>query len=194
MSNRLFLAVPLPRETKEAVARWTESLKARHDGWRWVSPDNLHLTLRFYGETAEEIESRLVERLRELESKEAAFDLEVCGWGTFPSPSRPRILWIGVTGELAPLERLARAAEEDAVALGFEPERRRFHPHLTVARAGRGRGRPSLPPRNRDGEPRFGDLPVDRIVLYRSQLGPGGPKYEPALEVPLRGARTTGGG
>jgi 2'-5' RNA ligase len=194
MSNRLFLAVPLSPEVRQAVSRWTATLERRKDGWRWVAPDNLHLTLRFYGETAEATEAALRERLRRMKSLAPPFELELAGWGAFPSPARPRVLWIGVGGELGPLERLAVTAERDAVELGFERERRRFHPHLTVARAARGRGRPELPAPAGPGEPRFGHLPVDRIVLYRSELGPGGPTYQRALEVPLVGARTPGGG
>ena len=194
MSQRLFLAVSLSDALREKVSAWTEALRRKHAGWRWVAAANLHLTLRFYGETGEETAEGLRERLSHYGEREGPFRLELAGWGAFPSASRPRVLWIGVSGEIAPLERLAERAERDAVDLGFEPERRRFHPHLTVARAARGRGSPSLPSRDEPGEPRFGDMPVDRLVLYRSQLGPQGPTYDRVLEVPLDGRSGTGAG
>jgi 2'-5' RNA ligase len=194
MKGRLFLAVPLSDSLRENVSAWTDELRREHSGWRWVTAANLHLTLRFYGETGEETAARLRDRLSLYRDIEGPFRLELAGWGAFPSVSRPRVLWIGVGGEVGPLERLAERAERDAVDLGFEPERRRFHPHLTVARAARGRGSPSLPPGGEPGEPRFGDMPVDRLVLYRSQLGPQGPTYDRVLEVPLGGRSGTGAG
>jgi 2'-5' RNA ligase len=194
MTRRLFLAVPVSDSLRESVAAWTEQLRRAHSGWRWVASANLHLTLRFYGETSEATAGQLCDRLTRYGALEAPFRLELAGWGAFPSLARPRVLWIGVSGDLEPVERLAEAAERDAAELGFEAERRRFHPHLTVARASRGRRRPSLPAKGEHAEPRFGDMSVDRLVLYRSQLGPQGPSYERVLEIPLTGTSDTGAG
>lgn len=185
MGNRLFLAVTIPGDVKESIARWVASVRAPGDGWRWVRPTNLHLTLRFYGETGEQVHEALVESVARLAKTEQPTEIRLEGWGAFPGSSRPRVLWIGLGGDVDTLARLAGRAEEEAVRLGFEPERRPFRPHLTVARAERRGGRPRLPQDETRGELRPGAVPVDRIVLYRSHLGPGGPAYEEVLEAPL---------
>lgn len=188
MSKRLFLAVALNEPLREAVAEWAGSARRRCAGWRWVAAQNLHLTLRFFGETDSGTQERLGQRLAGLGGLEGPFELELAGWGVFPSPSRPRVLWVGVSEGAQPLEHLAAEVEREAVDLGFAPEQRRFHPHLTVARAQRGRKAPQLPGDPQAPPERLGSMPVDRLVLYRSQLGSGGPTYTRELEVPLTGA------
>jgi 2'-5' RNA ligase len=188
MSRRLFLALPVPDATRRSLGDWTAGFRRRDDGWRWVAPDGIHLTLRFYGATDEDRLTALLARLRALAAAHAPVDCVARGWGVFPSPARPRVLWAGVRGGLAVLAALAAAAEREARELGYEPEGRPFHPHITLARAAQGaRARRPGPPD--DSAPDFGALPVREIVLYESRLGPGGATYERVVTLPIGGPR-----
>lgn len=178
MGPRLFLGIPTPEPVRRAVAGWIRERRAAAPGWRWVDPARMHLTLRFYGETAPELVESLAEDLREIACGEAPFALGARGWGVFPGASRPRILWVGLSGRTEPLARLARAAEAAARRRGFAPEERAFHPHLTIARAARD-SRPALPGRPDPELPDFGEYGVGELVLFRSHLRPEGPLYEP---------------
>lgn len=183
---RLFLAVDPPPATREALFRWADGWRSRDDGWRWVAADGVHLTLRFYGSTPPERVEPLRGQLAALARAHAPLALEVRGWGVFPGPSRARVLWAGLAGDVAPLAALAAGAEDGARALGFAAEERPFKGHVTLARAREGR-RPRLPGTPDREAPPFGPFAVGELVLYRSRLGPGGARYEALGRFPLGG-------
>ncbi|UCF68653.1 MAG: RNA 2',3'-cyclic phosphodiesterase [Acidobacteriota bacterium] len=178
MKQRLFVGVPLPPATRHALGQWTAHLAACHAGWRWVRAEQLHVTLRFLGDTDETIRPQLESGLAELAAAARRFVLPVAGWGVFPGPSRPRVLWAGVHDDDHRLGAMATSIERLAQQLGFEPERRRFSGHVTLARAARGARRAELPGTPKPEAPRFGELIVDRVVLFCSHLGLGGARYE----------------
>ncbi len=193
LKPRLFLALPIPQETKGAVLQWAKSWSARDDGWRWVRPEGIHLTLRFFGETSPDLLPALVESTRRVAAAAPAFDLSAVGWGVFPNPARPRVLWVGVRGAVDQVQALAAAAEDAARGLGFAPEKRTFHPHLTLARAREGMSHPRLPGAPDPGAPSFGALPARELILFESHLGPAGARYEAVVRAVLgRGGEPTG--
>jgi len=184
MGMRLFFAVPAPPAVRDALGAWAHEMRRRAPGWRWVDPSLVHLTLRFLGDTDPARVEPIAASVREIAGRVPRHAVQVRGWGVFPSPSRPRVLWVGLAGELAPLAGLAGEVEAAARALGFAPEERAFRAHLTLARAAR--DAPPRPPGPPDPErPDFGPMPVDEVVLYRSHLGPAGPTYEPLARLPL---------
>lgn len=185
VKRRLFLALPTPVETKAALLAWAREWSKGDDGWRWVRADGLHLTLRFYGETSGDLVPTLVERVRGAAAAVAPFDLAASGWGAFPNAARPRVLWAGVVGAVDDVAALAQRVESDARELGFPPEARRFHPHVTLARAREGRGHPRLPGLPDPRTPFFGPLPARELVLFESHLGPSGARYEPVARAAL---------
>ncbi len=182
---RLFLALPIPQATTEAVLEWAKNWSGRDDGWRWVRPEGIHLTLRFFGETPRDLLPALIEATRRVAAAARAFDLFAVGWGVFPNPARPRVLWVGVRGAVDQVQALARAAEEAARGLGFAPEKRSFHPHLTLARAREGMSHPRLPGAPEPGAPSFGALPARELILFESHLGPAGARYEAVARAAL---------
>jgi 2'-5' RNA ligase len=184
MGMRLFFAVPAPPAVREALAAWAREAHRRADGWRWVDPSLVHLTLRFLGDTDPERVEPLAASARQIARAQPRHAVQVRGWGVFPGPSRPRVLWAGLVGELSHLVRMAEALEGAARALGFPPEERSFRAHLTLARAVRD-ARPRLPGTPDAGQPDFGAMPVEELVLFRSHLGPAGPTYEPLARLPL---------
>lgn len=102
---------------------------------RWTRPENLHLTVEFFGETAEEEIPRLAAALAKAAGKAPAFELEIGGLGTFGSPRRPRVVWLGI--ESAGLVRLHECVQAALREIGWKPDAREFAPHLTLGRIDR---------------------------------------------------------
>jgi 2'-5' RNA ligase len=186
VSLRLFLALDLPAEHRGEIGRRAAALEARLPDARWVRPENLHLTLSFLGATDEARLPELLTALRPAFAGTGSLTLEVAGAGTFP-PARPgRVAWIGIRGGPELLALQGEVAAAAAEALGIEPERRPFHPHVTLAR-------PRRPWNRRAGEElaeafagRLGEpFTVVDGVLYRSDLAPGGAVYEAVERFPL---------
>jgi 2'-5' RNA ligase len=184
---RLFLAIDLPAPVRAAIGELEERLRRSCPGWRWVRPDGIHLTLRFLGEVAAADEARQRETWRRAIEGHPELRFHVGGLGVFPGGSRPRVLWVGVedTSETRALASLAAALEKAARDLGFEPENRPFRAHLTLARAER-EGRPVAPPPG--AAPIARDVVAEEVILFRSELGPGGARYSRIETFPLRGA------
>jgi 2'-5' RNA ligase len=205
---RLFVAVDLDPERHEAIARVVAGLRraAGSAGWdrsaRWVSPRNLHLTIRFIGEVDEAAGARGREALGppiEL----PPFDVVFEGAGVFPPRGAPRVLWIGVERGAEDLAHLFDALESRLRLAGIAPEARPFSPHLTIARfRDRERGRRGTRsagawsadlPRRRPADALAavrvgaGPMPVRSVTLYQSRLTPAGPEYSTLLSTPLGG-------
>ena len=166
---RAFLGVGLPEAQRQALNGYLEARRAAEDGLRWVSPDNLHLTLRFLGAVKPELVERLTEGLREL--RFASFEVRLGALGTFGRGAAVRVLWLGLAAGAAELAGLAGQVEEACVRSGAAPEARPYNPHLTLARARDRKGveLAELPP-----APAVPGWRVAEMALYRSRLGPGG--------------------
>lgn len=173
---------PLPRI--EALAR--ELREAGRD-LKVVSTEHLHLTLKFLGDTEEGLVSEIVSAMREAASGVAPFTVEVRGTGAFPSLSRPSVLWVGIRGADA-LAEMAKTLDEHLATLGFEPERRPWSPHVTLARVRGGSRMAAVQGVLRSHEAdAFGEAQVDEIRLKKSVLQPGGPVYTTVESVRLEG-------
>jgi 2'-5' RNA ligase len=183
---RLFLALDLPHDVRDAIGRARRDLEPRLPGWRWTRAEGVHVTLRFLGEVDD---SRLADLAPRWERAALAatgpISLEVRGLGCFPSSRRPRVLWVGVAEEpdRGRLRALAAATEREARAAGFAAEERGFRPHATLARAVAGPA--SAPP---EAEWSFGRAWIESLTLFRSDLGPGGARYTALATFPLGGA------
>ena len=152
-----------------------EQLSSDDDGVRWVPDKSLHLTLKFLGDVPDDRVQPIDESLRRIRA--SRFGAEVAGVGFFPSERAPRVFWASVrsTG----LGRLADKVDNCMVDLGYQTERRRFRPHLTLARA---RGKARIESRFVEGTRacqvrEFGTFETDRFFLYESRLDPSGAVY-----------------
>lgn len=173
---RLFLAFPLTPDVRDELTRVMTTLSRQMTGIKWVAPESLHLTVRFLGETdsrtCDDV-GRLVERLAaNFPTYQGNLTTEL---GAFPSLARPRAIWAGVTG-IEMVEELVQRIEVGVQGIGFEPETKKWSPHLTLGRARDGAHPDTAPLR----QVRVAPLPVrlDELVLYESRLGPGGAVYE----------------
>lgn len=186
---RVFCAVEMPREVREAAAAHVARLRREFPDARarWARPEGLHVTLKFIGE----IEAARVEVL----SRAAAaavegfepFELAIEEAGTFPPRGAARVLWLGVKDASGGLARLQRRLEEECEAAGFPREPRDFAPHLTLARLRAPKDAHALAGAYRRltfGPHRF---KVSELVVIRSELGPGGSRHTPLSRHPFEG-------
>lgn len=168
---RAFVAVFPPLDLREALARAARELPVAGDV-RWVTPENVHLTLKFLGEVGEKDLARVAEALGPVSERHDPFEALVSGFGAFPSAGKARTLWAGIDEGAERLGALARDVEAALQPLGFAPETRPYRPHLTLGRArrrpvslGAGTAKPGI---------RF---PVRRMDLVESVLGGEGAAY-----------------
>lgn len=133
---RLFIAVNFPVRLRRKIARLCRPLEEAGIPGRWVQPDQVHLTLKFIGETPAERVDELCEALDEVAGRFRPFALRFGPIGAFPSPRRPRVVWLGV--EATPELRFIKDDLERRLAdLGVEREMRPYQPHVTLGRAPR---------------------------------------------------------
>lgn len=173
---RLFVAVPLDARIQGALAEFSAALRTQAPGWRWVSRETLHVTLRFLGETPPANASEVESAMRAVAGQHRAGTLSLKDWGCFPSRHRARVLWVGLGGEVDTLVELARDVEVAVTALGFEPEARPFSPHVTIARAPRGAN--ARVPDAVSSMPEAVSFSFNGFALMRSHLDPKGARYE----------------
>ena len=185
--HRLFIAVELSITVVERLAMLQKDLEVRIDQefgdqvrLRTVDVPNIHITLKFIGDTAPEMVPRIQEVLSELCKPLFPFEVECRDVGVFPKPSRPRILWAGLDEKSAEvLGLLQKTIEHDLFeTLAIEKESRSFSPHVTVARV-KSRTAPSFKELlQRYDDVSFGESFIKDIVLYESHLDEDGPRYE----------------
>ena len=175
---RLFVAIDLPEDIKEAVADIGRDLPGAHR----VPREQLHLTLRFIGE----VDGGTLKAVREalMGVKGIPFTLMLTGVGHFPPGRHPRVLWVGLDGS-APLLALQHEVERALIGAGIPPEERKFSPHLTLARL------KETPPAKVAGlEERYrdfgaGPFPVEEFHLYASTLNRTGAVHVKVQTYPL---------
>ena len=180
-SLRAFVALPIDEELRARISEATEGLKKQLNHVRWVSLENLHLTLRFLGSSSPESLGQLEPALRAATGACPPCEAQVSGLGMFPDGGRPRVLWLGIVLP-GPILRLQEACEAAAVAAGFPPESRPFRCHLTLGRFRDGAPRPALPDRQ------LGSSRLEKLVLFKSDLRRQGAVYTPITEFRLGAA------
>ena len=178
---RLFVAIDLPEQVKEAVAGITgRDLPGAH----WVHREQLHLTLRFIGDADEETFLAVKEALRTVRS--TSFSLTMKGVGHFPPGRRPRVFWVGMA-ESEPLEALQRQVETKIIGAGISPDERRFSPHITLARLKETPAERVLALEERHRMFSAGPFPVTEFYLYSSTLTREGAIHKREAGYPLGG-------
>jgi 2'-5' RNA ligase len=187
---RAFIAIELPAHVCDAIQKQTVRLRQTlgNDLIRLVPTQNMHLTLKFLGDTTTSYLDFLKQLLiREAESH-PQFDLQLGGLGAFPTSRRPRLLWIGIHAP-ADLVSLQRGIEAGASRLGYEQEERPFSPHLTIGRVRQNVSPPELQKVRAALDTiqlgNIGTARVNSIHLFKSDLQPGGSIYTKLFSAPL---------
>lgn len=152
----------------------------------WVAETNLHVTLKFLGQIEATRVAAIADAIGVVAARTPSFELVVRGLGAFPTPARPRIVWVGLE-PAAPLAVLAGALDSALATLGFAREARPFAAHVTLGRVRDSRRNPALAAAlARPAE--CGRLTVARVALMRSELHPRGARYTELTSVVLAGA------
>ena len=182
---RTFIALPLSPAITEKLADVQRLLRrgSPERAAHWVEPTNIHATLFFLGDILPARQHPIEKALSVVARNVRPFVFDVQRLGVFPNVNRPRVIWVGVdepTGQLALLHRVVNEAME---SVGFQPEKRPFSPHLTV---GRIRRRVSRDDARAVGEAvqqaevgYLGEVPVERMIFFRSVLKSSGAVYTP---------------
>jgi 2'-5' RNA ligase len=182
----LFVAVPLGEEARAAIARLVEEVEAgaeasargQRSPVRWVRMDGLHVTLRFLGPTPEERIAELSAIVDDAAASVAPFRVSIRGSGAFPSPRRPRTLWLGIDDGAATLAAVARRFDELLGRAGWPTDDRPIRAHLTLARADGRREGPTVADLLATHAAGFEtQFPADRLVLFESVTGGGPARY-----------------
>ncbi|HAJ26065.1 MAG TPA: RNA 2',3'-cyclic phosphodiesterase [Syntrophus sp. (in: bacteria)] len=186
---RSFLAIDPPGGVLENIQAMQNRLKRNIQGViRWVRPEGIHLTLKFFGDISEQDVADISEVIARRTNAIPPFALEVGGLGAFPDAIRPRIIWLGITGHLEQLLSLQKDLEEGFFSLGFPKDDRTFRAHLTMGRVKVPKGIIGLDTAvDAGGKLTAGTFTVGEVALFQSSLSPQGATYTRLAVFPLRG-------
>jgi len=183
---RTFIALELPPSVILLLEKVQEDLKSMKLRAKWVRPENIHLTLKFLGNINPGDIDKIGEAMMDAVDDFTAIDLVARGVGVFPGIKRPRVIWVGLGGQIQLLFAMQRKLEDNLASLGFKKEKRPFKGHLTL-----GRFRPTVNPNTiRHIMREYANLyseefTASRIILFKSDLKPTGAVYSQLLQAVL---------
>jgi 2'-5' RNA ligase len=189
MGIRSFLAFELPQDIKQIVTRVSGETRKSSLDVRWVRPEFIHLTVVFMGDIESEQIPPMGESLSAVCSHHSPFRISLKPMGCFPNSRNPRVIWLGIDGDLDRMSRFRDDLQRALSSFGIKEEDRAFRPHLTLGRFKK--------PGKRQMEleqllATYRDLSspactLSELVLFRSDLKPGGAMYTKILSWPLSG-------
>lgn len=186
---RLFIGIDPDPAIHERIVAFMSELRRRAPDARWVSPDSLHVTLKFIGEVSDSTFNSIRDALQSVQA--APFELRFHGAGFFGRHKSGSVFWAGVDGS-AQLPALAAAVNSALEPLGIAAGQQPYQPHLTLARAGSRGGKPNVPVFQQllntlgpDRERDFGTMTAKEFILYESKLSPAGARYARLERFPL---------
>lgn len=187
---RAFLAMDPPPEVLRRIADIQEVLKKTLRGSiSWVRPEGIHLTLKFFGDIAAEDLQPISEVVSGQATGMRPLHLNIKGLGVFPGIRRPRILWLGVGGEVARLIALQRVLDQGFETCGIKKEERPFRAHLTLARIKSPQGLSGLDKVLEEKEAESaGSFEAKGLILFKSDLTPKGAIYTVLADFPFQGS------
>lgn len=175
---RAFIAIELTEEIHNNLKKLQESLKDTMPDVRWVKYGNVHLTLKFLGDTKVSMLDAIGKAIQSIADKHSSFTISLAGLGAFPNSRKPSVIWTSIENGKEEVAKLAMEVELAMERFGFPKEKRAFKPHLTIGRV-REIKHPSEMTKALEnpnvGE--IGEFNADRISLIKSQLDPSGSIY-----------------
>ena len=191
MNIRCFIAIELDKTIREQLSliqkKLQKQLRGNESGIKWVPPENIHLTLKFLGNVADQDIREICAAVSRAASEFQPFSFSVGTCGCFPPKSAARVLWIGITEGQPELKQLAKRVDHWVNKLGFPLEKRAFSGHLTLARIRQANAGKAV---SRAAEETtietLGQQTISEITVFQSDLRPGGPIYTPLHHAPLK--------
>lgn len=184
--KRTFIAIrfPLPVMFERLYRGLT--LHLENEPVKWVPIENFHITLHFLGNTSESMESKVIDLMDREMLPFPVFTVNICGFGGFPNLNRPKVLWFGLQyGNI--LNRLQQKLGSELGNRGFELDKRKFNPHLTIARVKGPLNKNLILLWESYADIASPDIQIDRVIYYESILKGKGPVYQSIHEVKLSG-------
>ncbi len=182
---RLFIAARPPDALLRGLDELSRQLGSRGDGVKWVRSGGVHLTLKFLGSVDETMVRAVDEAAAPCARGVGEIPLSVGRVGVFPDMRRPRVVWVGLSGDVERLQAVQEALEEACFALGFPKEGRPFRPHLTLGRVKDRLSVDTMKKIEQSKDVVLGDMVVDAIELIKSDLLPSGAVYTTLSHYPL---------
>jgi len=178
-SWRVFIAIELPASARQRLKDHIDRLRDALPDARasWSREENLHLTLKFLGDTPVSQIEPLSQATKRAASEALPFELIIRGCGAFPPGGQPRVLWIGIEDLSGQLGKLQRALEDESDKEGFAREARPFHPHLTIARLRRPHGSRQLAALHEELGFEAETVRASALAVVRSELGSEGSRH-----------------
>jgi len=184
---RAFIAIDLPKEIHESIKKAQNYLKDSMRDVRWTKYGNVHLTLKFLGDTEAKKINAISKALQDIADDFSPFVISLEGIGAFPNTHKPSVVWTGIQKGAEETIKLAKLIDSSMGKFDFQREKRAFKPHLTIGRV-REIKHPSELKEALDnpnvGE--IGEFTVDKISLIKSQLDPAGSIYTTLSEASFK--------
>jgi len=177
MDIRCIIAIDISVQIRKELGELIGILTKHNADVKWVTADNIHLTLKFLGYTPENLLPKISESLATAISSYEPFYIRIYGTGVFPNRRNPRVIWVGLE-DSGILKTLKSDIEKSMSSLGYQREDKEFRPHLTLGRVRSNKGMIGIENElDNFREKDFGTLQVDRVKLMKSDLNPKGAEY-----------------
>ncbi len=174
---RTFIAVPVPEPLFNLREKLKATISEKTGKIRWLRKDQIHLTIKFLGDTTEDSINDVRHVMQKVADEFKPFNISIQKTGCFPKIERPRVMWIGVSGELDKLYQLVEKIQKKLNPLGFPKDEKKYHPHITIARA-------KYPQKKTPDISTFLNtsfdpipFPIKKVQFISSELFPNGPVY-----------------
>jgi 2'-5' RNA ligase len=184
-TTRTFICIEIPDSIKSRLGKLQDSLREIEAQISWTKPSNIHLTLKFLGGVTAARLERVKTAVERAANGIKPFEIEVSGTGCFPSARSPRVLWVGIARVPEELQQLYTKVEDELSQIGFDREKRKFSPHLTIGRirTPHNASRVAEALIASDFEPE--QFRTNEVIVMRSDLKPTGSIYTPQAIVEL---------
>ena len=179
---RAFIAIELPKETKLALAKLEDQLKKTNADVKWVTPENLHLTLKFLGDIDVAQANEINGIIENVANNYPPYAIKIYSVGAFPKLSLLKVVWAGIDTGVDETKKIFKELEEGIEKLGIPKDERPFSTHITLGRTRSPSNRKLLAKEieriTENFELNNAEFQVDKITFFKSTLSSNGPTYE----------------
>jgi len=183
---RTFIAIELDPLIRQELAKLQKELNKSGADAKWVKPENIHLTLKFLGDTPINKIETINSILQEIANQFNSFEISLSQIGTFPKVDSPRVIWVDIIQGKEAVLKLAGEIEDKFLQVGFPKEGRAFQAHVTIARIRSPLNKINLVKQIKEIKPPQFTQAVDKLTFFKSTLTPQGPIYEILKEISLK--------
>lgn len=182
---RVFLAIEIDEKLLDKIENIQKQFAECEAPVKYVETENLHCTLKFFGEIDEDKVNDIIEVIENKIENHEPFRINIKKSGVFPNERYIRVLWLGME-DVEPFSNLQKDLDEEFVKMGFKKERS-YVPHLTIGRVKGAKNKAELLSKLKDlGNIEIGEMDINKIVLKKSELTPSGPIYTTLKEFDLK--------